>query len=247
MSNQPECRGRFSTNSAHAGYFVEAVRSFVGAHLGRPVRVLDVGCGDGGKLFRLAECWPDASFTGIDIAEPNIRLAEHRRQESPHRDRIAFHAGDYRTFSARPHDLIVADGVLHLIPGPTDQLFARLVDHLAPGGLAVFSMPEECWYNWALLGVRRVLRACRSRLTDELALMAARLLHGRSHPDDFLRERLGYVYVLPFRQWSGTLEVRLTAVHGLDNLEAVRYRHTSPGQLRHRLWCFRRPPAAAAA
>src|SRR4051812_25405720 len=94
----------FTTNDHQADFFLSRVLALVKEHHGRPSCVLDVGCGDGGKVMRLAECWPDAVFTGVDIAEPNIRAAERLRQGHPAAERLQFHAADYTAFATGGFD-----------------------------------------------------------------------------------------------------------------------------------------------
>jgi trans-aconitate methyltransferase len=229
---------KFTTNEHQADHFLESVLTLVPQHLGRPASVLDVGCGDGGKVLRLAESWPETRFTGVDIGESNVREAERRQLGHPRREQLRFHAADYLKFAAGRHDVILADSVLHLIPGSTDLLFAKLASELTPGGLLIFSMPSACLYNTVLTRTRQLLRLCRSRVTDGLLLTLARLLHGRSHSREFLRERLHYMYILPERHGSRALETRLAAEHQLAMQGSTPCLHTSLGQPKHRLWCF---------
>ena len=233
---------KFTTNEHQIDHFLESVLSLVPKHLGRPASVLDVGCGDGGKVFRLVESWPETRFTGVDISEPNVREADARWSGHPSKQKLTFHAADYLEFDAGRHDVILADSVLHLIPGSTDRLFAKLAGELAPGGLLIFSMPSTCLYNTILTRTRQLLRLCRSRVTDGMLLTVAGLLHGRSHSREFLRERLHYMYMLPERRGSLALESRLAEEHQLELQGSSPCLHTSPGQQKHRLWCFRYQP-----
>src|SRR4030088_1219172 len=41
----------------------------------RAIRLLDLGCGTGSLLFRLAEALPAAALSGVDISPANIRAA----------------------------------------------------------------------------------------------------------------------------------------------------------------------------
>jgi 2-polyprenyl-3-methyl-5-hydroxy-6-metoxy-1,4-benzoquinol methylase len=45
------------------------------AQLSAGIRVLDVGCGSGRVMNRLAELYPNSRFTGIDLSEEAIRMA----------------------------------------------------------------------------------------------------------------------------------------------------------------------------
>jgi tRNA G46 methylase TrmB len=43
-----------------------------------PVRVVEIGCGDGSLLMELAAAWPSASFDGFELSEPAIEIARGR-------------------------------------------------------------------------------------------------------------------------------------------------------------------------
>ena len=207
---------------------------------------MEVGCADGGKAVRLAECWPQARFTGVDVSEPSIRQAEQRRLASSARERLRFLCGDYLALSPGRFDLILADSVLQWLPGSTDRLFGKLADELNPGGLLLFSIPYSCLYNTMLTAVRRTFRLVRSKPLDWLLLALAGGAHGQAHSPEFLQERLNYLYFLPQRMASGSLEKTLLARHRLAVKAAAPYVHASPGQYKHRVWCFRRELATAA-
>jgi hypothetical protein len=129
---------------------------------------------------------------------------------------------------------------LHLIPQSNDLLFAKLADGLKPGGFLVFSMPKLSPYNRCLGIVRRCLRLTRSRLTDRMILMIARLLHGREKTDSFLLERVHYMYFLPHRVMDSAMERVLDEQFDLHCQGAHPYPHASIGQFKHGLWVFQK-------
>ena len=238
----------YRTNALHGADFLARVRGLLeGEARKRPLRILEVGCGDGGKAIRLAEGWPGVHVTGVDISDPSIRQARRLRKGSPARERLEFLCGDYRALAPGRFDVILADSVLQWLPGPTDALFAKLAAELNPGGFLLFSMPYDCAYNTVLTGLRRTLRLVRSRFLDRAILLLAGRLHGQAHAPEFLRERLNYMYILPERMASRDLERSLAAGHGLVVAAVLPYLHASPAQYKHRLWCCRREPWRAAA
>ena len=176
MANSNDWDKPFATNEIQSAEFLASIRGLVGQEwIDRPTRVLEVGSGDGSKTLRLAESWPQATFTGVDICDANIQLAERQRRACSVRDRVQFLSGDYLSLALEKYDLIFADSVLHLIPGSTDALFTKLTMELNRGGYLVMSMPFDCMYNSLLFATRRILRRLRSRLTDWLILTLARL------------------------------------------------------------------------
>src|SRR5258708_35618186 len=54
--------------------------------------VLDVGCGTGEIIARLAAKYPQATFTGIDLEEPHLERAAARC--AAFGERVHFHPGD---------------------------------------------------------------------------------------------------------------------------------------------------------
>ena len=81
------------------------------------MRVLDLGTGSGYLAFALAEQFPHAAVTGLDIA--GRALAENRRRaEAAHMQNLRFICSDGRAlpFSAGEFDLVVSRYALHHFP-----------------------------------------------------------------------------------------------------------------------------------
>lgn len=206
-----------------------------------PIRVLDLGCGTGSLVRRLAEALPDATVLGIDISSANIEAA--RRVTGRGDGRMRFEVADYLQVAADPFDLIVSDGVLHLVPGDTGALVAKIARDLRPGGVFVCDMPFACAYNTVFALVRRVLRSVRGPWLDRLVLAIARWLHGRDMDDAGLRERVGYMYIPPERVMDDRL-VHAFASAGLQRRTEYDAKSTSPSQLKHRVTVFVREARA---
>jgi len=219
------------------------MRDIVLAHVPRDkaIRVLDVGCGTGSLLFRLADALPAASLVGIDVSPANIRAAEQHVSDHP-LARVQFEVADYLEYRAEPFEVLVSDGVLHLIPGDTTVLVRKLAADLRPGGVLVCTMPFDCWYNRTFAAVRRVLRALRSPWLDRLILGAGRLLHRREMDDAGLQERVGYMYVPPERMMGEALAARFASA-GLRRQTEYGIESSSLSQLRHRVTIFVRDTA----
>src|SRR6185312_17347205 len=66
----------------------------------RAIRVLDIGCGTGSLLFRLADMLPSAVLVGIDISPANIRAATEQQAGRASAARLRFEAADYLEYRA---------------------------------------------------------------------------------------------------------------------------------------------------
>ncbi|PYR06891.1 MAG: hypothetical protein DMG00_17690 [Acidobacteria bacterium] len=188
--------------------------------------VLDLGCGTG----RLARA---------------VAVAAAIESAALERSTAAFRQADYMAFDGGPFDLIVTDGVLHLIPGDTRALFDKLSGDLRAGGVLVCCMPYDCAYNRAFAVVRRAMRACRGAWLDALILALARMLHGREMTTDDLRERVPYMYIPPARTMTAELRNRLAPSVGLRPVGTRPMRSTSLSQLKHNVTIFRKDTTTA--
>jgi trans-aconitate methyltransferase len=202
------------------------------------IRILDLGCGTGSLVFELASARPDASITGIDVSDANIRIAREQLAHSRHGDRVTFQQADYLAYVSEPYDVIVTDGVLHLIPGSTRTLVAKLGRDLTPGGMLICAMPYDCAYNRLFAVVRRALRRARGPATDALILRLARALHGRAMDEARLRERVHYMYIPPARLETKSLREDIAPAAGLHAVAQHPMPSSSPSQLKHRVTVF---------
>jgi len=210
----------------------------------RAIRVLDIGCGTGSLLFRLADMLPSAVLVGIDISRANVQAANQHRAARPSTARLQFEAADYLEYRAEPFDAIVTDGVLHLMPGDTTALVRKLAGDLRDGGVLVCNMPFDCAYNTMFAVVRRVLRAVRFPWLDRRILQIARLVHRGDMDDDSLRERVDYMYIPPERMMGEQL-ARSFAAAGLHRTTEYPINSASPSQLKHGVTIFVRGAASS--
>jgi SAM-dependent methyltransferase len=208
------------------------------APVDRSIRVLDLGCGTGGLIFRLAHALPRAECVGVDISPANIAAANAARSARAEAARVRFETVDYLSWPAEPFDVISADTVLHMVRGETSALAAKLARDLAPGGVLVTAMPYACAFNSASAVVRKALRSMRGRWTDAAILAIGRLLHGRMS-DRMLRERVHYMYLPPERVMNRAL-AGVMAAHGLHAIATHPIANTSFAQLKQRITVLRK-------
>jgi trans-aconitate methyltransferase len=204
---------------------------------GRVRRVLDLGCGAGAQVRRLAALLPHATFTGVDISPANITAAEIMRQKGPAAERTRFVLTDYMTFRDDPFDLVLSDGVLHYVNAPDDQLAARLAADVAERGTLIVAMATDSLYNRSFGLARRALRVAQSAAIDGLILRVGRWLHGAEMSDEMIAERIHYMYMPPRRLMGPRFQRQLEA-SGLRYQARHPMRSTSLSQLTHAVTVF---------
>lgn len=102
-----------------------------------PCRVIDLGCGDGGLLARLARARPDCRFTGIEHAPLPWLVARLRTAGLAN---VALRYGDFWQENLAAYDLVYA----FLSPAPMPRLWGRAVAELGSDALLVsnsFAVP----------------------------------------------------------------------------------------------------------
>lgn len=138
---------------------VAAVHDVLRAHLGRPLRVLDLGCAQGFFSFGLAA--RGSMVKGVDYQQPNVAVCQAVAAERPDL------AVDFQVDS-------VENVLLHLRPGQYDLVL----------GLSVF---HHMVHQHGLAAVRNLLAAVSDKVemgVFELALAGEPLYWAAAQPDD---------------------------------------------------------------
>jgi SAM-dependent methyltransferase len=105
---------------------------------------VDLGCGNGWYLRKMANRFPQLRGVGLDGFEENITQAIRLAQQEGFGDRLTFKAGDIHQFTINePVDLIAMNRALHHVWSEKENVFRILKEHLKPGGAAVIWEP-----NW---------------------------------------------------------------------------------------------------
>ena len=103
---------------------------------GTPRDIWDLGCGTGAITRILAQRWPAALVRGVDSSPEMLEQAHGIAG-------IEWIEGRIEEWSPEsPPELIFSNAALQWV-GDHDELFPRLVDHLAPGGVLAVQMPRN--------------------------------------------------------------------------------------------------------
>ncbi len=109
---------------------------------GTPVRIAEVGCGEGLAAITIARAYPNATIDGYDLDEASITGARRAATEAGVADRVRFELRD----AADPtitgnYDLVMAIEMLHDVPDPVGVL--RTMRKLAGSSGTVLVVDER--------------------------------------------------------------------------------------------------------
>lgn len=104
---------------------------------------VDLGCGNGWYLRKLAARFPNVRGLGFDMMQTSIDDARARASAEGLSGRLEFRAGDLYNFSVdEPAALIAMNRALHHVWERKDKVFRILAENLAPGGHVVIWEPR---------------------------------------------------------------------------------------------------------
>lgn len=104
--------------------------------LGRPTRLVDIGCGFGKSTWCLKQAYPEAEVIGIDLAAPCLRLAHAKTEALGLAVQYRQADGTLDTgLEAGSADLVTATMLIHELPQPAlIGFFNEAARLLKPGG-----------------------------------------------------------------------------------------------------------------
>ena len=146
-----------------------------------PANILEIGCGTGSNLVRMARRFPQARLTGLDLSADMLTRA--RRRLTPYGDRITLLHQPYAGLpDHRPgFDLIVLSYCLSMINPGWEAVIANIRQDLAADGLIAVvdfhDSDQAAFRRW--MGVNHV------RMTGQLLPE----LHARFRPLDTTVQR----------------------------------------------------------
>lgn len=131
-ADKPSIRRIYARRSEYFVACLERAR----ARLGPPLRVLDIGCGDGYWLHRLRDL-PGVELAGVDY---NPLRVERARQAAPH---AKIHCADFMAFRPdQAFDVVLLNQVIEHIDDDVGVL-RRVRELLRPAGVLIVGTPNE--------------------------------------------------------------------------------------------------------
>jgi 2-polyprenyl-3-methyl-5-hydroxy-6-metoxy-1,4-benzoquinol methylase len=109
---------------------------------GAPVRIAEIGCGEGLAAITIAKAYPNAEIDGYDLDEASISIARDAAARAGVSNRARFEARDAADPSIEgDYDLVMAIEMLHDVPDPVGIL--RTMKKLAGAKGAVLVVDER--------------------------------------------------------------------------------------------------------
>ncbi|SEA68512.1 Methyltransferase domain-containing protein [Thalassobacillus cyri] len=103
--------------------------------------IVDLGCGHGGYLRKLADHFPDIQMIGVDINEKVIESARLQSKDYPN---LTFEVGDFEEWEPKQGkvDMILLHNVFHYIhPDERSRLLEKINQNIGEGGVVSVITP----------------------------------------------------------------------------------------------------------
>ena len=145
-----------------------------------PKQILDLGCGTGKNLCALAQAFPGAQITGVDLSADMLAQAGRnlvQKLDPAARARISLRNTDIAHMPGLQYDLIVCSYMLSMTGNQLAEILQKLRKLLTPTGrLAIvdFDCTRAAWFaRW--MGVNHV------RMDGSLATLLQKFSHVERH------------------------------------------------------------------
>jgi cyclopropane-fatty-acyl-phospholipid synthase len=206
------------------GYWKEGTRTLEEAqqnkidHVMRKIRlapgekIVDIGCGFGGFMFRAAERFADVDITGVNTTTEQVQAVDEMIRARGMGDRLRVVDGDFRDAFAQ-FDKVVSIGVLeHAGRDQVDDVVRAHAEFLKPGGLGMLHFighvgqrdTEFFIRNWVFPG---------GWIPSLAEVIVAMEKHGLEVVDI---ENLRRHYALTLDAWAERFDRRWETIHAID-------------------------------
>ena len=169
--------------------------------------VLEIACGTGRNLVRLAQAYPEARLFGLDVSCEMLATAAASTARAGLASRIALAQGDATVFDPQAlfgcasFERVMISYALSMIP-PWREALARALDVIAPGGSLEIVDFGDCagWPGPFKAGLRRWLAAFDVTPRDDLADALRRLAAERGMTCEVVSRFRGYAILAAARR-----------------------------------------------
>ena len=144
----------------------------------QPIRMLDIGTGQGTVAGLVLDAFPQATAVGLDVSEPMRQIASERM--AAYGPRFRFHLGDFVDGDLPadlegPFEVVASSRAIHHLPSAQKQrLYGAIYQVLTRGGaffnLDTFAAPDP----WLADRYRRADRLLRGRPAEDSTPRPAR-------------------------------------------------------------------------
>ena len=170
-------------------------------------RVLEIGCGTGRNLIKLARAYPEARLFGLDVSQEMLTTATSSVARAGLSARVALARADATNFEPRElfgearFERVMISYALSMIP-PWREALGRALDVISPGGaLHLVDFGDCAGLPRAFrIGLRRWLAAFDVTPRDDLARALADLSVERGLTSETQSRRRGYAVLAVARQ-----------------------------------------------
>jgi SAM-dependent methyltransferase len=188
----------------------------------RPLRVLEIGCGEGVASVQLA--YSGADVTGLDISPVSIAIARKRAEVQGLDIKFdVINVVDAENLGIECYDVVWCDLILHHLVEPLDRIVSKMWTALKPGGRFIAREPVQ--YSGWLKSMRRLVPVRVDTTPDEkpfgpeeFAIMEKHFpgLHRRSFRIFARIDRI--TQRLPVIAWAARLDNLLFCIPGCKSL-----------------------------
>lgn len=176
-----------------------------------PVRVLDLGCGDGHFIYKLKSQFDlkfSLYFMGVDLSFLDIDFATKRKEYFGHTG-CDFKQMDVQELSSQsePFDIVICSEVIEHMPRP-EYLAEVILRVLKPGGLCILTTPHKGG-GFLVRLLRLILRLFNGFFRSDRRSIKKKIVHQKEESGQRLSSASGktgageeHVSVLPRAVWA---------------------------------------------
>jgi len=114
-------------------------------------KIFDAGCGFGSIAIEIAKAYPKTEITGIDLAEPLLKIGQNLIKEESLEKQIILKKGDVQKidYPDNTFDLVINSYLLHIVENSVKML--NEIERITkPGGIIMITDLRKCWLKYLM-------------------------------------------------------------------------------------------------